>query len=373
MPRIRRGTCQGWKWRSLLFCVLLMATAITWMLLRPASEEAIDALARSVALPGGQVVRLPSLPPIPLAQNAVRGALRPTTCRPVRVFDCVSFMNEIEMLEVRLGELWDVVDVFVIVEATMTFQGAPKLAEFADLRQRLPSRFRDARDRLVSYNCGNLAGTISWDREESHRQCMVRALLHFGLAPNDMVGFMDADEIPEARELASLRDVASTTLCRPDGSAGNAADLAAIFPAGIRMQMHYYNFRYVSTAVKWRTDVHIFDGNSSKLKRGVHKSLLTARGWHCSWCFRRVADYQRKFRSFSHTEELTADALTPSFIRNVACTGGELFRTSSSAKKQGIVVLSPEEAVRDAPRYLVAKRQQFKFLLPLDSGCAFDD
>jgi hypothetical protein len=118
MPRIRRGTCQGLKWRSLLFCVLLMATAITWMLLSPATEEALDALAGSVALPGGQVVRLPSL--------------------------------------------------------------------------------------------------------------------------------------------------------------GSAADLAAIFPAGIRMQMHYYNFRYVSTTVKWRADVHIFDGNSSKLKRGWASVAMAA-------------------------------------------------------------------------------------------------
>lgn len=41
----------------------------------------------------------------------------------MRVFDCFPLFNEIDLLELRLNELWEVVDVFVIVEARQTFTG----------------------------------------------------------------------------------------------------------------------------------------------------------------------------------------------------------------------------------------------------------
>ena len=38
----------------------------------------------------------------------------------MRVFDCFTFYNEFEILELRLAELYDVVDHFVICEASTT-------------------------------------------------------------------------------------------------------------------------------------------------------------------------------------------------------------------------------------------------------------
>ena len=39
----------------------------------------------------------------------------------MKVYDCFSFYNEFDILEIRLQELWDVVDYFVLVEADTTF------------------------------------------------------------------------------------------------------------------------------------------------------------------------------------------------------------------------------------------------------------
>jgi beta-1,4-mannosyl-glycoprotein beta-1,4-N-acetylglucosaminyltransferase len=39
------------------------------------------------------------------------------------VFDAILFSNEMDMLEIRLRELYDVVDKFVIVESDHTFTG----------------------------------------------------------------------------------------------------------------------------------------------------------------------------------------------------------------------------------------------------------
>ena len=44
----------------------------------------------------------------------------------VKVYDCFPFLNEVELLQVRLHELDDVVDYFVIVENPLTQSGNEK-------------------------------------------------------------------------------------------------------------------------------------------------------------------------------------------------------------------------------------------------------
>ncbi len=44
----------------------------------------------------------------------------------VKVYDCFTFYNEFELLELRLRALWDVVDYFVLVEADRTHTNKPK-------------------------------------------------------------------------------------------------------------------------------------------------------------------------------------------------------------------------------------------------------
>lgn len=43
------------------------------------------------------------------------------------LIDAVLFSTELDLLEIRLRELWDVVDQFVVVESTHTLMGEPKV------------------------------------------------------------------------------------------------------------------------------------------------------------------------------------------------------------------------------------------------------
>ena len=54
----------------------------------------------------------------------------------MKIFDCITFFRELELLDLRLMELYDVVDHFVIVEATRTHQGCPHDPVFLAHRQR---------------------------------------------------------------------------------------------------------------------------------------------------------------------------------------------------------------------------------------------
>ena len=44
----------------------------------------------------------------------------------MKIYDCFMIYNELDLLEVRLEELYDVVDYFVISEGEHTFSGKEK-------------------------------------------------------------------------------------------------------------------------------------------------------------------------------------------------------------------------------------------------------
>lgn len=48
------------------------------------------------------------------------------------VYDCFTFFNEYELLELRLKTLYNVVDYFVIVESNKTHHNVPKPYNFAE-------------------------------------------------------------------------------------------------------------------------------------------------------------------------------------------------------------------------------------------------
>ena len=43
-----------------------------------------------------------------------------------KIYDCFIFFNELDLLELRLEEHFDRVDIFVLCEANTTFTGRPK-------------------------------------------------------------------------------------------------------------------------------------------------------------------------------------------------------------------------------------------------------
>ena len=52
------------------------------------------------------------------------------------IYDCFIFFNELDLLEIRLSELYNYVDYFVIVEANKTFKGKSKPFYFEENKQK---------------------------------------------------------------------------------------------------------------------------------------------------------------------------------------------------------------------------------------------
>ena len=72
------------------------------------------------------------------------------------IWDCFTFFNELDILELRLRELAPVVDRFVIAEATKTFANEAKPVHFAENRARfaefLPKIVHVVKDRTCQAN-----------------------------------------------------------------------------------------------------------------------------------------------------------------------------------------------------------------------------
>jgi beta-1,4-mannosyl-glycoprotein beta-1,4-N-acetylglucosaminyltransferase len=126
-----------------------------------------------------------------------------------RLFDCFTFFDELEVLELRLAELDGIVDRFVLVEGALTFSGRPKPLVFMENKE----RFRPWLDKIEHVVLGASDypqnADSAWAREHFSRRAMLRGLAD--AAPEDFVLVSDVDEIPRP-------EVLSQVLAAPDAA-----------------------------------------------------------------------------------------------------------------------------------------------------------
>ena len=80
-----------------------------------------------------------------------------------KVIDCFTFYNELEILELRLEELYDVVDLFILVEAEKTHKGENKRFIFEENKWRF-EKWIDKIINVKAYYPSNIDDP--WSREK---------------------------------------------------------------------------------------------------------------------------------------------------------------------------------------------------------------
>lgn len=112
----------------------------------------------------------------------------------MKIFDCFKFFNELELLELRLMELNDVVDYFVLVEANKTHTGKPKPFYFDENKD----RFSNYINKIIHVKVEDLPPyslNDIWTAENFQRNCISRGLSGKALL-GDKIIVSDVDEIP---------------------------------------------------------------------------------------------------------------------------------------------------------------------------------
>ena len=123
------------------------------------------------------------------------------------IYDCFAFFNELELLDIRLNELDKVVDKFVLVEATRTFQNNPKPLYFKENK----SSFEKFNDRIIHIVIDHFPGFFAkfrsptpWDLDNYQKEGMLQGLKK--CQPDDQIIVSDVDEIPKASSVKAYCD-----------------------------------------------------------------------------------------------------------------------------------------------------------------------
>lgn len=123
------------------------------------------------------------------------------------IYDCFTFFNELDLLEIRLNVLNDAVDKFVIVEASRSFQGRPKPLYYQENK----ARFVSFEHKIIHIIVDEYPTFFSkwrkpktWDLEDHQRNQIAKGLTH--CKPEDVIILSDLDEIPNPLQVKQYRE-----------------------------------------------------------------------------------------------------------------------------------------------------------------------
>jgi len=123
------------------------------------------------------------------------------------------FYNELEILKIRLKELYDVVDYFIIVEATGTHNNNKQKPLYYAENKHLFETYQDkiihiVTDYMENYDFAKFIPTHlneHWFRENYQRECIKIGLNKLNLEPTDIIILSDADEIPKKSIIHNIK------------------------------------------------------------------------------------------------------------------------------------------------------------------------
>lgn len=112
-----------------------------------------------------------------------------------KIYDGFMFFNELELLEIRLNELDQVIDKFILVESPVTHSGNPKPLYY----QENAHLFKKFHDRIIHAVYKPPDTQDSWVRERGQRDAIRLGVPE--LKDGDFVIISDVDEIPSAESV----------------------------------------------------------------------------------------------------------------------------------------------------------------------------
>lgn len=142
----------------------------------------------------------------------------------MRVYDTFIFYNELDLLEIRLRELYDHVDVFVLCESDLTLTNHVKPYIFEENKK----RFEPWLDKIRHIKYRSLADNNYWNNADLQRDAIIEGLADAD--DHDIVMYSDVDEIVRPSSVDYIR----------------TQDQATVF--GFHMPLCNFKFNYVRSA-----------------------------------------------------------------------------------------------------------------------------
>lgn len=226
------------------------------------------------------------------------------------IYDCFSFFNELDLLEIRLNILKDVVDKFVLVEASVTHTGKPKPFYFEENR----GRFAAFDDKIIhvkvddfsAADCTRTPRERAWAIENLQRNSIVKGLV--GANPDDSIIISDLDEIPSpdaVRRSVGLSGITRLGMMQCNYFLNYRNYTSPEWTLGTQI-LSYATFADTKTYVGFRFNEFVIESvndipSASSVRFMKPTRVFHAGGWHFSYQG-GVEKIQTKIKSIAHTE-----------------------------------------------------------------------
>jgi beta-1,4-mannosyl-glycoprotein beta-1,4-N-acetylglucosaminyltransferase len=264
-----------------------------------------------------------------------------------RLFDCFTFFNELDLLEIRLETLDSVVDFFVLAESPVTYRADPKPYYFLENQERFAKFLPKIRHVKVGDMPLEKGFNHNWHRETHQRAALERGL--FDAQPADLIMLSDLDEIPRPEK---IREAAELT-----GSL--RVFQMRFFSYYANCEFHPGNDYWVGTGM---TEYRIAKGRFEY----VLKKLPTHLRKRPQEMFRKVLSRKIKEISILLTQRILVKRIRQ---------GGNHFSWLGGAEKvlQKRVAISPHKGQKFSDDYLTLQGAESAVLKTRGRICALDD
>lgn len=242
------------------------------------------------------------------------------------IYDCFTFYNEIDILKMRLEELYPVVDRFIIVEMDRTFQGDNK-PSYYELHKKEFEKWADKISVTLIESPESWFYNQTWEREYYQRNAIGTVLEKIGPSPDDIILISDADEIPRRSIITKLD---------PEPIQSIALDT---FYYGINISGgHCHTIR----AVRWS------DFTTAQQIRTLDPppNIVYDGGWHFSY-LGDAEHIANKFKAFAHSELNRPDTTDPAILQARMEAHGDLWGDGHQYEVVEIDDTWPEAVKRD--------------------------
>jgi beta-1,4-mannosyl-glycoprotein beta-1,4-N-acetylglucosaminyltransferase len=198
------------------------------------------------------------------------------------IVDCFIFYNELKMLKLRLTELYDTVDYFIIVEAKHTFKGNPKELFFENNKE----EYKEFLPKIIYLVVDNMPNTKNaWDNERYQRCYINNGIKDLHLDDNDIIIISDCDEIPDINTIKN-------------------SNINKMY--NLVMDFYYYDYtcKFINKWYKSKIlpySVYKMYNNPEKIRMMDCGSSINNGGWHFSY-FGDINFIKNKVQNFSHQE-----------------------------------------------------------------------
>lgn len=216
------------------------------------------------------------------------------------IYDTFIFNKDFTVLDIRLHELYNVVDKFVIVESDTTFQGASKPFYFKEAE----SQYEYFMNKIIWVGHEMPPLSDPWQRETSQRNAIGLGLTN--AKDSDIIMVSDCDEVPRATVVQSLNPMEITALKMDE------------YYYSLNMHNDYYGLTRACYYRDW-----IGGQNTRRYWRPGMPEVENA-GWHFSYLF-NPEGISEKIKSFAHFELNTPQYTDVDAIVSRIASGTDLY------------------------------------------------